>query len=100
MDQAQQAADGGFGGNRTGQQAADSDAAAGRTDFQTFGSTVKSFQLMLAALLVFCGLILLFTGFFLPPEGEIHSSVLVAFGETCTFAGALFGVDYKYKNKS
>lgn len=61
---------------------------------------MKSVQLLLAALLVFSGLILLFSGFFLPPEGEIHSSVLVAFGETCTFAGALFGVDYKYKNKS
>ena len=55
-------------------------------------------QLFLAVLLVVCGLVLLFAGFFLPPEGEIHSSVLVAFGETCTFAGALFGVDYKYKN--
>jgi hypothetical protein len=31
--------------------------------------------------------------------GEIDNSVLVAFGETCTFAGALFGVDYTYKIK-
>lgn len=61
---------------------------------------MKNIQLVLAVLLVVCGLVLLFAGFFLPPEGEIHSSVLVAFGETCTFAGALFGVDYKYKNKS
>lgn len=61
---------------------------------------MKNLQLLLATLLVFSGLILLFLGFFLPPEGGIHSSVLVAFGETCTFAGALFGVDYKYKNKS
>ena len=61
---------------------------------------MRNVQLYLAALLVVCGLILLFTGFFLPPEGEIHSSVLVAFGETCTFAGALIGVDYKYKHKS
>lgn len=29
-----------------------------------------------------------------------HNSVLVAFGETCTFVGALFGVDYSYKIKS
>lgn len=57
-------------------------------------------QLILATGLVIAGLVLLFAGFSLPPEGEIHSSVLVAFGETCTFAGALFGVDYKYKNKS
>ena len=36
----------------------------------------------------------------IPPQGEIDPSVLVAFGETSTFAGALFGVDYKYKRKS
>lgn len=32
-------------------------------------------------------------------QGEIDNSVLVAFGEICTFAGALFGVDYSYKLK-
>ena len=57
-------------------------------------------QLIIATLLVFSGLTLLFAGFWVPPEGEIHGSVLVAFGETCTFAGALFGVDYHYKNKN
>ena len=29
----------------------------------------------------------------------IHNSVLIGFGEVSTFAGALFGVDYKYKEK-
>lgn len=43
-----------------------------------------------------CGLLI--AGFFLPPRGEIHSSVLVAFGETMTFAGALFGIDYRYRH--
>ena len=46
------------------------------------------------------GITLLFLGFWIPPQGEIDPSVLVAFGETSTFAGALFGVDYKYKRKS
>ncbi|WP_370453477.1 hypothetical protein [Parabacteroides sp. AM08-6] len=55
-------------------------------------------QLFIATVLTFAGLALLFSGFFFPPAGEIHPSVLVAFGETCTFSGALFGVDYKYKN--
>ena len=32
-------------------------------------------------------------------QGEIDPSVLVAFGETSTFAGALFGVDYRYRRK-
>ena len=32
----------------------------------------------------------------LPPMGIIHPSVLAAFGEILTFAGALMGLDYKY----
>ena len=57
-------------------------------------------QLTMAILLVLSGIVLLFSGFWVAPEGEIHHSVLVAFGEICTFAGALFGVDYSYKIKS
>lgn len=45
------------------------------------------------------GLVLLFVGVFIPPMGEIDSSLLVAFGEVATFAGALIGVDYHYKFK-
>lgn len=56
-------------------------------------------QLMTAILLVLSGIVLIFSGFWVAPEGEIHSSVLVAFGEVSTFAGALFGVDYSYKVK-
>lgn len=56
-------------------------------------------QLGIATLLITAGLALLYLGFWLPPEGEIHSSVLVAFGETSTFAGALFGVDYQYRSR-
>lgn len=54
-------------------------------------------QLIVATLLVLSGLVLLFCGFWVDPTGEIDGSVLVAFGEMCTFAGALFGVDYSYK---
>lgn len=43
---------------------------------------------------------LLIAGFIVPPEGEIHSSVLVAFGEILTFVGALLGIDVHYKNKN
>ena len=56
-------------------------------------------QLIIATLLCLSGITLLFLGFWIPPQGEIDPSVLVAFGETSTFAGALFGVDYKYKRK-
>lgn len=54
-------------------------------------------QLFLGAVVTFAGLTLLFIGVFIQPKGEIHSSVLVAFGEACTFAGALIGVDYHYR---
>ena len=57
-------------------------------------------QLIIAILLTVSGIVLLFSGFWVDPDGLIDSSVLVAFGETCTFAGALFGVDYSYKIKS
>ena len=56
-------------------------------------------QLITAAALSLGGLILLFCGVFIDPEGQIHESLLVAFGETATFAGALFGIDYTYKHK-
>lgn len=57
-------------------------------------------QLITAAILSFGGLTLLFLGVFIDPEGQIHESLLVAFGETATFAGALFGIDYVYKKRS
>ena len=56
-------------------------------------------QLIIASVLSLAGLVLLFLGFWVAPEGEIHSSVLVGFGEISTFAGSLFGVDYNYKRK-
>ena len=56
-------------------------------------------QLIIAILLTMSGIVLLFSGFWIAPSGEIHNSVLVAFGEISTFAGALFGVDYSYKIK-
>lgn len=54
-------------------------------------------QLVVAALLILVGCGLLIAGFTVALLGIIHSSVLVAFSETCTFAGALFGVDYHYR---
>lgn len=57
-------------------------------------------QLIIAVLLLtVSGIVLLFSGFWVAPDGLIDSSVLVAFGEISTFAGALFGVDYTYKFK-
>ena len=57
-------------------------------------------QLGIAIVLVTAGLVLLFCGFWTAPQGEIHNSVLVAFGECCTFSGSLIGVDYHYRYKT
>ena len=56
-------------------------------------------QLLTAAVLSIGGLVLLFCGAFVSPQGEIHQSLLVGFGEIAPFAGALFGIDYVYKQK-
>ena len=54
-------------------------------------------QLITAAVLAVGGLVLLFCGVYIAPQGEIHESLLVGFGEVGTFAGALFGIDYVYR---
>lgn len=54
-------------------------------------------QLVMAVVLVAFGCGLIVTAFFVPPTGEIHPSVLTAFGEILTFAGAVIGIDYKYR---
>ena len=59
----------------------------------------KTIQLILATFISVAGLVLIGAGFVVPPVGSIDASVLTAFGEILTFAGALFGMDYHYKNK-
>ena len=56
-------------------------------------------QLITASVLAVGGLVLLFCGVYIAPQGEIHESLLVGFGEVATFAGALFGIDYTYRFK-
>ena len=56
-------------------------------------------QLITAFVLSLGGMILLFCGVFIEPQGQIHESLLIGFGEVATFAGALFGIDYVYKKK-
>lgn len=53
--------------------------------------------LLSAIFLIVVGCGLLVAGFIVPPPGEIHDSVLVAFGEILTFAGAVFGMKYHYQ---
>lgn len=56
-------------------------------------------QFVFAWLAVLAGLVLIFLSFVVPPTGEIHASVLAAFGEILTFAGAVMGIDYSYRKK-
>ena len=56
-------------------------------------------QLALAVLMTIFGCVLITVSFFVDPRGEIHPSVLAAFGEILTFAGTVLGIDYKYRSK-
>lgn len=58
---------------------------------------MKKIQLILSVGLCLFGGTLLIAGFIAPPIGEIHHSVLIAFGEILTFSGSLIGIDYKYR---
>jgi hypothetical protein len=60
---------------------------------------VNIIQLVIATVVVLCGVALLFVGIKYDPAGQIHDSVLVAFGEAATFAGSIIGIDYHYKNR-
>ena len=57
----------------------------------------KTLQFWLAVIITLAGIALLFMGFWVVPVGIIDSSILIAFGEVATFAGALIGIDYKYR---
>ena len=57
-------------------------------------------QLIVAVSMAIFGCVLIIVAFAVPPTGEIHPSVLAAFGEILTFVGSLFGIDYHYKYKN
>lgn len=56
-------------------------------------------QLVIAGLVTLMGCGLLIAGFIVPPLGVIDNSLLIAFGESCSFVGALLGIDYTYRYK-
>ena len=60
----------------------------------------RDIQLIIAATLTLAGIGLLYLGALLAPQGEIHETILVAFGEVATFAGSIIGIDYHYSRKS
>lgn len=46
-----------------------------------------------AYVLLFCGIVMAFVALFLPPPGEIHSSVLYIFAQILIYAGSILGID-------
>ena len=60
---------------------------------------MKRLQPILATALCIFGCAMLVAGLALPPVGVIDSSILIAYGETLTFAGSLIGIDYHYRYK-
>ena len=65
-------------------------------DDKLFKITLQS---IVAGVVIIAGIVLIFLGFYADPTGEIHPSVLTAFGEASTLGGALLGVDASYKTK-
>ena len=60
---------------------------------------MKQIQLLVSVAMCTFGCALLIAGFLCQPLGEIHPTILTAFGEVLTFSGALLGMDYKYRSK-
>ena len=56
-------------------------------------------QFGIAICLMLVGCIMLFIGLLIEPQGQIHSSVLIAFGEIGTLAASVLGIDAIYTNK-
>lgn len=56
-------------------------------------------QFGIAGGLMLVGCIMLLIGLFIEPSGQIHSSVLIAFGEVGTLAASVLGIDAIYTNK-
>lgn len=54
---------------------------------------------ILAIILVAAGILLIFLAIFIPPIGEIHSTVLWALGQMFALGGSLLGIKEHYDSK-
>ena len=52
-----------------------------------------------AIVLLLAGIILAFLGFYMPPEGQIHDSVLWLFAQCLIYAGSVFGLQLYVRHK-
>lgn len=53
----------------------------------------------LAIVSIVAAFVLLFLGLVIPPEGEIHDSVLTAYGLTLLFVGSLLGISMRIESE-
>lgn len=51
-----------------------------------------------AGLLLLFGMVMVVCGFFTPPAGEVHNSILWVFGQTLVFSGAVLGISLHVDN--
>lgn len=56
-------------------------------------------QFSIAGGLMVFGCSMLMIGLFIEPAGQLHSSLLIAFGEVGTLAASVLGIDAVYTNK-
>lgn len=56
-------------------------------------------QFSIAGGLMVFGCLMLMIGLFIEPAGQLHSSLLIAFGEVGTLAASVLGIDAVYTNK-
>ena len=57
------------------------------------------YKIIVSVVLCVAGIFLLVTSMFLPPQGEIHPSVIGAAGEVFTFSGALAGIKVNFDRR-
>lgn len=70
-----------------------------RTDEDRHPHYGSKTRLTIMSLSTLVGIVLLFLGFYTPPVGNIHPSVLIAFGEIATFVSFIMWIDYYYTFK-
>ena len=66
----------------------------------TWNKEIKEIYMFRFAVVSFAvGVILIFTGMFMPPVGEISGNVLIGCGEFLSFTAALLGINVHYDNE-
>ena len=57
------------------------------------------YKIIVSVILCVAGIFMLIASMFLPPQGEIHPSIIGAAGEVFTFSGALAGIKVNFDRR-